>query len=89
MKDVGKEEVIEESAAKKQRLDVEDAGTEELEQDQEMDEGDEEEEVEDGDEEEEEEENEELTKDRCGCPHLLALSHTCHGVMYQPSSSQK
>ena len=105
MEDIGEEEVGEESAAKKPRLDMEDAGVEELEQDQvqlkeeqqleqqleqEMDEGDEEEEeAEDGDEEEEEEENEELTKDRCGRPRLLALTHSSHGIIYQPPSSQK
>ena len=86
MEDIGEEEVSEESAAKKQRLDVEDDEMEELEHDQmqlkkeqqleqEMDEGDEEEEVDDGD---EEEENEELTKDRWGHPHpfLLTLTHS-------------
>ena len=103
MEDIGEEDVIEESAPKKQRLDAEAAGTEELQQDnqvqlkeekpleQEMDDGDEEEEeeVEDGDEEDEDEENEELTKDRCGRPRLFALTHSSHGVMYQPPSSLK
>ena len=99
MEEVGEEGVSEGNAPKKQRLDMEDVDNEDLEQDhiqskeelqleQDMDEGDEEEE-DDCDEEEEEEENEELTKDRCGRHHLVALTHSSHGIMYQPPSSEK